>query len=83
MSLPWLESVPVWGETAKGKPVEAPRRFAAVFWGNGVNVKHWGARETRLTSHSGHLSRLRNTYMYSRISGTLPPRLGQADTFPK
>jgi len=46
MSLPWLESVPVWGETAKGKPVEAPRRFAAVFWGNGVNVKHWGARET-------------------------------------
>ncbi|MDP6354217.1 MAG: DUF1552 domain-containing protein, partial [Planctomycetota bacterium] len=46
MGLPWLESVPVWGETAKGKPVAAPRRFAAVFWGNGVNVKHWGAKNT-------------------------------------
>ena len=37
-----------WGSTT-GKPAsqnEAPRRFAALFMGNGVNPHHWGATNT-------------------------------------
>ncbi len=40
MALPWLESLPVWGDDAKA----APRRFAALFMGNGINQKHWWAK---------------------------------------
>ncbi len=42
MALPWLESVPVWGSQA---PVAtAPKRFAALFMGNGISPPHWWAR---------------------------------------
>ena len=48
MSLPWLESLPSWGaETTPklGDPAGAfPKRFAALFWGNGVNSNHWWAK---------------------------------------
>ena len=46
MSLPWLESVSVWGdESNSGKPEnELPKRFAAMFMGNGINSKHWWAK---------------------------------------
>jgi hypothetical protein len=46
MALPWLESIPVWGvEPAKdGKPVTFPKRFAALFMGNGINSQHWWAK---------------------------------------
>ncbi len=46
MALPWLESLPVWGdEPAKGAAASAcPRRFAALFFGCGINSKHWWAR---------------------------------------
>ncbi|WP_182867526.1 DUF1552 domain-containing protein [Stieleria mannarensis] len=46
MALPWLESIPVWGaETVVGDdPVAAPKRFAAVFMGCGINRKHWWAK---------------------------------------
>jgi hypothetical protein len=40
MALPWLESVPVWGATAG----PAPKRFAVVFMGNGINGNHWWAK---------------------------------------
>ena len=40
MALPWLESLPVWGDESKA----APRRFAALFMGNGINPKHWWAK---------------------------------------
>jgi hypothetical protein len=41
LSLPWLESMNVWGAaSAKGG---APRRLAVCFMGNGVNPHHWGA----------------------------------------
>src|SRR5207302_6278874 len=40
MALPWLESLPVWGGEA---PSAFPKRFAALFMGNGINPKHWGA----------------------------------------
>src|SRR6266487_6688327 len=46
MALPWLESIPVWGaEPAKdGRPGPFPKRFAALFMGNGINAKHWWAK---------------------------------------
>jgi hypothetical protein len=46
MALPWLESLPVWGgESAPGAPPPSPpKRFAALFMGNGVNPKHWWAK---------------------------------------
>src|SRR3954453_9193033 len=39
MALPWLESLPVWGATT-----EAPKRFAVVFMGNGINGNHWWSK---------------------------------------
>jgi Protein of unknown function (DUF1552) len=46
MALPWLESVPVWGDEPK-KPApssEAPVRLAVLFAGNGFHSKEWWAR---------------------------------------
>jgi hypothetical protein len=48
MALPWLESIPVWGALV-GAPAapdaEAfPKRFAAIFMGNGINGNHWWAK---------------------------------------
>jgi hypothetical protein len=48
MALPWMESLPTWGAEVTPK-VEAgagayPKRFAALFWGNGVNANHWWAK---------------------------------------
>ncbi len=46
MALPWLESIPVWGgEAASGSAVPAfPKRFAALFMGNGISPNHWWAK---------------------------------------
>lgn len=44
MALPWLESVPSFA--AGSSSASAPRRLAYVFMGNGVNVEHWGAKQT-------------------------------------
>jgi len=46
MALPWLESLPVWGdETPVGElPQNFPKRFAAVFMGNGISPDHWWAK---------------------------------------
>jgi hypothetical protein len=54
MSLPWLESIPVWGAVGPtGGPASAcPKRFAALFMGCGVNPKEWWA------SGSGHEMKL-------------------------
>jgi Protein of unknown function (DUF1552) len=46
VALPWLESIPVWGRELHaddGSPA-FPKRFAAVFMGNGVNPDHWWAK---------------------------------------
>jgi hypothetical protein len=45
MALPWLESLPAWGAraAADGATPPSPRRFAALFMGNGINPKHWSA----------------------------------------
>src|SRR6516162_8225842 len=46
LALPWLESFPLLGsESPSGtSPVAAPKRFAALFMGNGINPKHWWAK---------------------------------------
>lgn len=45
IALPWLESIPVWGAVdAQGSPKSPsvlPKRFAALFMGNGINGNHW------------------------------------------
>src|SRR3954454_1078591 len=46
MALPWLESLNVWGDVAKGAGVarEAPLRLAVLFAGNGFHSKEWWAK---------------------------------------
>ena len=48
MALPWLESLPVWGSQAEPANGAAafPKRFAALFMGNGINPNHWWAKGT-------------------------------------
>jgi hypothetical protein len=46
VALPWLESIAVWGaEPAAAAAAPAlPRRFAALFMGNGISPDHWWAK---------------------------------------
>lgn len=45
MALPWLESIPVWGDDKpRHSSSEAPVRFAVLFSGNGFHSKEWWAR---------------------------------------
>jgi hypothetical protein len=45
MALPWLESLPVWGDEAKPTQAgsQAPVRLAVLFSGNGFHSKEWWA----------------------------------------
>ena len=45
MALPWLESLPVWGDDQpKDASSEPPVRFACLFSGNGFHSKEWWAK---------------------------------------
>jgi hypothetical protein len=46
MALPWLESIPVWGDSPMvgDEPGPCPKRFATLFMACGVNPDHWSAR---------------------------------------
>lgn len=45
MALPWLESLPVWGdEPQRGKSSTAPVRLAVLFAGNGFHRNEWWAK---------------------------------------
>src|SRR6516164_4342851 len=46
MALPWLESLPVWGTggSAGGAASAPPKRFAALFMGNGISPPNWWAK---------------------------------------
>lgn len=48
MALPWMESLRVWGDDARGnaKASEAPVRLAILFAGNGFHGKEWWAKES-------------------------------------
>ncbi|HEV8000423.1 MAG TPA: DUF1552 domain-containing protein, partial [Planctomycetaceae bacterium] len=46
MALPWMESLPVWGDEAKPScpASQAPVRLAVLFSGNGFHSKEWWAK---------------------------------------
>src|SRR5215813_8232653 len=47
MALPWLESVPVWGDVRTSSAAggsQPPVRLACLFAGNGFHSKEWWAR---------------------------------------
>jgi hypothetical protein len=44
MSLPWMESLPANGEQTSTENPVFPKRFAALFMGNGINADHWWAK---------------------------------------
>ncbi|MBI3411621.1 MAG: DUF1552 domain-containing protein [Planctomycetes bacterium] len=45
MALPWLESLPVWGQAGSTvRSSEPPVRFACLFSGNGFHSREWWAR---------------------------------------
>jgi hypothetical protein len=46
MALPWLESLPVWGDEPTGNQAssEAPVRLAVLFSGNGFHGREWWAK---------------------------------------
>src|SRR6266478_5101565 len=44
VALPWLESLPVWGDEPTGGSSEPPVRFACLFAGNGFHSREWWAR---------------------------------------
>jgi hypothetical protein len=46
MALPWMESLPVWGDVTKAADPgsQAPVRLACLFSGNGFHSKEWWAR---------------------------------------
>ncbi|HWB11140.1 MAG TPA: DUF1552 domain-containing protein [Pirellulales bacterium] len=44
MSLPWLESLSAWGDESPAEAAGLPKRFAALFMGNGINPNHWWAK---------------------------------------
>lgn len=41
IALPWLESLPAFGDTRS--PEAFPKRFGVLFMGNGINEDHWSA----------------------------------------
>ncbi len=56
MALPWLESMPVWGdENATNEPAAIPNRFAAVFMGCGINSDHWWAKSNAANGPGGSM----------------------------
>jgi hypothetical protein len=45
MALPWLESIPAWGDEASKKvPADPPVRLACLFAGNGFHSSEWWAK---------------------------------------
>jgi hypothetical protein len=46
LALPWLESLAAWGTSSSGTAAAAPKRFAALFMGNGISPPNWWARSS-------------------------------------
>src|ERR1700757_993104 len=44
MALPWLESLPVWGDETAKPASQAPIRLGVLFSGNGFHSKEWWAK---------------------------------------
>lgn len=57
MALPWMESIPVWGDvtTAANPGSQAPVRLAVLFSGNGFHSKEWWAKGSGKTMELGQV----------------------------
>ncbi|MBM3823188.1 MAG: DUF1552 domain-containing protein [Verrucomicrobia bacterium] len=55
MALPWMESLPVWGDVTAGSRAASgpPTRLAVLFAGNGFHSKEWWARGSGETMELG------------------------------
>jgi hypothetical protein len=84
MALPWMESLPVWGdETKASKPgSEAPVRVAVLFSGNGFHSREWWAKGegwemqlgkvlAPLTDHREKLTVIRGLYNAEALKGNI------------
>ena len=49
MALPWLESIPLLGTQPAAGAAAGPKRFAALFMGNGISPPNWWARGSGAT----------------------------------
>ena len=84
MALPWLESVPVWGDEprAAASGSRAPVRLAVLFSGNGFHSREWWARGegksmelgqvlAPLTPHREKLTFIRGLYNEEALKGNI------------
>jgi hypothetical protein len=84
MALPWLESLNVWGDVARGAEVasEAPVRLAVLFAGNGFHSKEWWAKGegkamelgqvlAPLTNHRAKMLFIRGLYNEQALKGNI------------
>lgn len=84
MALPWLESIPVWGNepTRAAAAGQAPLRFACLFSGNGFHSREWWAKGTGkdmelgkvlepLASHKEKLLLIRGLYNEEALKGNI------------
>lgn len=57
MALPWMESLPVWGDvtTAANPGSQAPVRLAVLFSGNGFHSKEWWAKGSGKSMEMGQV----------------------------
>ena len=84
LALPWLESLPAFGQTAPGaKASQPPLRFGVVFFSNGVEPEHWWAKGSGgamefgpaalpLTPHSADLVFIQGLYSQAALASTSP-----------
>ena len=67
MALPWLESLPLFGDTTPAGTF--PKRFAVLFMGNGVNEDHWNSEgsgaEMKLSKSLEPLEPLKSKIIWS------------------
>ncbi len=80
MALPWLESLPAWGDDKSKNNAEPPVRFACLFTGNGFHSSEWWAKGEgkdmqlgkvleSLTPHREKLNFIRGLYNAEALIG--------------
>jgi hypothetical protein len=64
MALPWMESLPVWGDESTGadKSSEAPTRLGVLFAGCGFHSKEWWAKGEEASMELGRVLHPLNDY---------------------
>ena len=84
LALPWLESLPMFGQTVRGVNANRPPlRFGVVFFSNGVEPEHWWAKGSGaamefgpaalpLTPHGADLVFIQGLYSQAALASTSP-----------